>query len=122
LSVLQQLTDNAINEKRFDDAGYYNWVLSMQYLEMCKEQNVMGKFVSYQRDASIYYAYHAIQKYLVNLHDKIKAKGEYEFIFSQDEPFTAHMPEALFTIARFLLHETKLRRPKGVQLLYPFHN
>jgi hypothetical protein len=32
------------------------------------------------------------------------------------------MPEALFTIARFLLHETKLRRPKGVQLLYPFHS
>jgi intraflagellar transport protein 122 len=72
LKVLQQLTDNAINEKRFDDAGYYNWVLSMQYLEMCKEQNVMGKFVSYQRDASIYYAYHAIQKYLVSHHDKSK--------------------------------------------------
>lgn len=67
LKVLKQLTDNAINEKRFDDAGYYNWVLSMQYLEMCKEQNVMNKFVSYQRDASIYYAYHAIQKYLVKL-------------------------------------------------------
>jgi len=66
LSVLQQLTDNAINEKRFDDAGYYNWVLSMQYLDMCKEQDVLEKFANCQRDASIYYAYHAIQKYLVN--------------------------------------------------------
>ncbi|XP_065343413.1 intraflagellar transport protein 122 homolog [Cloeon dipterum] len=100
LKVLQQLTDNAINEKRFDDAGYYNWVLSMQYLDMAREKleeqdNMLKRFMECQQDASIYYAYHAIQRYT-------------------DEPFTSYMPEALFNIARFLLHEIKDSRPKGV--------
>jgi intraflagellar transport protein 122 len=38
LKVLQQLTANAVNENRFDDAGYYNWVLSMQCLDLAREK------------------------------------------------------------------------------------
>ena len=34
LQVLEQLTENAVNESRFDDAGYYYWLLSMQCLDL----------------------------------------------------------------------------------------
>ena len=32
--VLEQLTQNAVVENRFNDAGYYYWKLSMQCLEL----------------------------------------------------------------------------------------
>ena len=32
--VLEQLTQNAVVESRFNDAGYYYWKLSMQYLDL----------------------------------------------------------------------------------------
>lgn len=32
--VLEQLTDNAVSENRFHDAGYYYWKLSMQCLQL----------------------------------------------------------------------------------------
>lgn len=34
--VLNELTLNAVNESRFDDAGYYYWILSMQYADLAK--------------------------------------------------------------------------------------
>lgn len=41
--------------------------------------------------------------------------------YFQEEPFTSYQPEALFNIARYLLHETKSTNPSGVSQLYPFH-
>lgn len=32
--VLEQLTENAVSENRFSDAGYYFWKLSMQCLQL----------------------------------------------------------------------------------------
>ena len=32
--VLEQLTENAVSENRFHDAGYYYWKLSMQCLQL----------------------------------------------------------------------------------------
>ncbi|PSN54470.1 Intraflagellar transport protein 122 [Blattella germanica] len=98
--VLHQLTLNAVNESRFQDAGYYFWVLSRQCLDIAKEsdeqkEEMIKKFYEHEKHASIYYAYDTIQRYL-------------------DEPFTSYMPEALFNISRFLMNETKDLHPKGV--------
>lgn len=98
--VLKQLIENAIDETRFIDAGYYNWILSRQCLDMAQETNeeiekAKSDFVYHDKCASIYYAYHAIHKYL-------------------EEPFTSYQPEALFNISRFLLNETRHSRPKAV--------
>lgn len=80
--VLNELTLNAVNENRFDDAGYYYWILSMQYADLVKEDESMEeKFREFQTKANIYYTYHTIQRYT-------------------DEPFTSYMPEALFNISR----------------------
>ena len=56
---------------------------------------MLTKFREFQKKASIYYAYHTIQRYT-------------------DEPFTSYMPEALFNISRFLMHELLFTHPKGV--------
>jgi len=34
VKVLEQLTQNAVVESRFNDAGYYYWKLSMQCLDL----------------------------------------------------------------------------------------
>lgn len=100
-NVLEQLTLNAVNEARFQDAGYYYWVLAQQCLEIANENEgdernaMIEKFYENEKLASIYYSYDTIQRYI-------------------DEPFTSYMPEALFNIAMFLMHETKSERPKGV--------
>ena len=36
------------------------------------------------------------------------------FFTFQDEPFTSYMPEALFNISRFLLHELSVTHPPGI--------
>jgi intraflagellar transport protein 122 len=58
---------------------------------------MLAKFKEFQKKASIYYAYHTIQRYT-------------------DEPFTSYMPEALFNISRYLMHEllNDSAVPKGV--------
>ena len=101
--VLNELTLNAVNESRFDDASYYYWILSNQYIDLAregeeKEFENLKKFHEYQTKANIYYAYHTIQRYT-------------------DEPFTSYMPEALFNISRYLMHEISQQEsnvPKGV--------
>nr|CAD7412925.1 unnamed protein product [Timema cristinae] len=100
--VLQQLTENAVNESRFQDAAYYYWVLSLQCLDLAnqgdtddKKKDMTAKYYEHQKRASMYYAYDTIQKYL-------------------DEPFTSYMPEALFNISRYLMNELRILQPKGV--------
>ncbi len=34
IRVLEELTLNAVIESRFNDAGYYYWLLSMEYLQI----------------------------------------------------------------------------------------
>lgn len=62
----------------------------------------MESYQTNDRLAGIYYAYHAVHRYL-------------------EEPFTSYMPEALFNISRFLMTETsQSNRPRGISLLYLF--
>ncbi|XP_013396252.1 intraflagellar transport protein 122 homolog isoform X2 [Lingula anatina] len=98
--VLEQLTHNAVCENRFNDAGYYFWKLSMQCLDIAGEEpekrgEMLQKFHDFQRKADMYYVYHSIQRYT-------------------DEPFTSHLPEALFNMSRYLLHCMIDGMPHGV--------
>ncbi|XP_050423327.1 intraflagellar transport protein 122 homolog [Adelges cooleyi] len=98
--VLEILTENAVDEQRFQEASYYYWLLSRQCLNIASNgddntDDIISKFHLYDKYASIYYAYHAVHRYM-------------------EDPFTSHQPETLFNISRFLMNETRDIQPKGV--------
>uniref|UniRef100_T1G248 Intraflagellar transport protein 122 homolog n=1 Tax=Helobdella robusta TaxID=6412 RepID=T1G248_HELRO len=101
--VLEQLTDNAVLEKRFQDASYYHWLLSMQFLDSAatakKQTDLLKKFNEYQRKADIYYAYHVIQRRV-------------------EEPFTFHSQDSLFNISRYLTNRLANESLLGVSKVY----
>uniref|UniRef100_A0A667Z4S8 Intraflagellar transport protein 122 homolog n=1 Tax=Myripristis murdjan TaxID=586833 RepID=A0A667Z4S8_9TELE len=97
VKVLEQLTHNAVVESRFNDAGYYYWMLSMQCLDIARgeKHEMLKKFERFQRLAELYHVYHSIQRYT-------------------DEPFSSHVPETLFNICRFLLNNLTKDIPLGI--------
>ncbi|XP_027133028.1 intraflagellar transport protein 122 homolog isoform X2 [Larimichthys crocea] len=100
VKVLEQLTHNAVVENRFNDAGYYYWMLSMQCLDIARESEdqrdeMLKKFERFQHLAELYHVYRSIQRYT-------------------DEPFSSHMPETLFNICRFLLNNLTKEIPPGI--------
>uniref|UniRef100_A0A672ZMG9 Intraflagellar transport protein 122 homolog n=1 Tax=Sphaeramia orbicularis TaxID=375764 RepID=A0A672ZMG9_9TELE len=97
VKVLEQLTHNAVVENRFNDAGYYYWMVSMQCLDIARDQTVemLKKFDRFQHLAELYHVYRSIQRYT-------------------DEPFSSHMPETLFNICRFLLNNLTKEVPPGI--------
>ncbi|KJH46100.1 hypothetical protein DICVIV_07832 [Dictyocaulus viviparus] len=114
LRVLEQLAGNAVNENRFSDAGYYHWLLSMQYLERSNENpSLIPKYYSSSKLADMYYAYHAIFLYcnqpftrqspetLLNMSRYLAAKKPTPNI-SQNQPFTRQSPETLLNMSRYL--------------------
>ena len=61
------------------------------------EEEVNGfldKFQDYQHRGEVYYVYMTLHRYT-------------------EEPFTSHLPEALFNMARFLLHNISQEIPYG---------
>jgi intraflagellar transport protein 122 len=111
LRMLQQLTHNAVTENRYNDAGYYYWLLSTEILKNLKSANStaasaskedsdnIARFYEYQEKAEIYYAYHSIYRYT-------------------DEPFTSLLPDALFQTAQYILNHTKEPIPHGISKVY----
>ncbi|XP_039626944.1 intraflagellar transport protein 122 homolog [Polypterus senegalus] len=100
VKVLEQLTHNAVVESRFNDAAYYYWMLSMQCLDIARENEekkaeMLEKFQKFQHLAELYHVYHSIQRYT-------------------DEPFSSHLPETLFNISRYLLHNLTKNTPLGI--------
>ncbi|XP_077849684.1 intraflagellar transport protein 122 homolog isoform X15 [Macaca mulatta] len=99
VQVLEQLTNNAVAESRFNDAAYYYWMLSMQCLDIAQDRAqkdmMLGKFHHFQRLAELYHGYHAIHRHT-------------------EDPFSVHRPETLFNISRFLLHSLPKDTPLGI--------
>ncbi|XP_051950041.1 intraflagellar transport protein 122 homolog [Xyrauchen texanus] len=100
VKVLEQLTHNAVVERRFNDASYYYWMLSMQCLDIArdneeKKDEMLKKFHSFQHLAELYHVYHSIHRYM-------------------SEPFSSNMPEILFNISRFLFHNLTKDVPMGI--------
>eukprot|EP00035_Acanthoeca_spectabilis_P005137 m.110473 g.110473 ORF g.110473 m.110473 type:complete len:1203 (-) comp12887_c0_seq1:313-3921(-) len=107
VKVLKVLTHNAVNEQRFDDAGYYFWQLSMAALTEMVESYKAGedpsevtlqKFNDYQSRANVYSPFHSIHRFMF-------------------EPFTSHLNENLFNMARYLLDCHDLTKFHGVSRL-----
>jgi len=107
VKVLEQLTHNAVLECRFSDAGYYFWLLSMQCLDIAKEDEekkdaMLAKFNKYQLNADMYYIYHHIHRYT-------------------EEPFTFLQPDCLFNMSRYLMHAMLKESPSGISKFYTLY-
>ncbi|XP_053480566.1 intraflagellar transport protein 122 homolog isoform X3 [Ictalurus furcatus] len=107
VKVLEQLTHNAVVESRFNDASYYFWMLSMQCLDIArdneeKREEMLKKFHSFQHLAELYHVYHSIHRYMV-------------------EPFSSNMPETLFNLSRFLFHNLTKDIPLGISKVYTLY-
>ena len=109
------MTRAAVEERRYDDASHYYWVLAKQNLDVIPAQVDHAKleephkvalknFKLYKSYAELYYAFHIIQRYI-------------------DEPFTSHSPMHLFNASRFLLNKSQVQSlPTGISKLYVLYS
>eukprot|EP01137_Pigoraptor_chileana_P031284 Opistho-2@18911 len=143
LKILERLAHNAVIEARFDDAAYYMWSLAAETLEAARPGNAVAaqsetamskpgmtlsglahahsvtntnatastartpgtgskkqlvalqKFRDLAEKAELYYAYHTVHRYM-------------------EEPFTSHLPQSVFNMARFLMHRMMKETPIGI--------
>ncbi|CAI5448171.1 unnamed protein product [Caenorhabditis angaria] len=102
LSVLEQLTTNAVNETRFADAGHYYWQLSQQYLDRSQshdDESLIPKYQQAAKLADVYYAYDAV------------------FIFC-NQPFSYERPENILNMARYLAFQPFIDNVSRVFIYY----
>lgn len=109
--MLEQLTHNAVMERRYQDAGYCYWLMSEEVAgSLSREPGAallesdeinLERFHEFKDRAEIYYAY--------------------DFIYrAMDEPFRSSLPSTLLNIGQFLLAKFAMREemPLGVSLAY----
>jgi intraflagellar transport protein 122 len=114
LKLIQKLTNNAINEKRFKDAGFFYWRLANEHLSLIKDcmkptQEDAENFTVYEeyRNLSeIYYCYSKIHRY-----------AELPFLLP-----TPNYEESIFYSCRFLLNSLPGNTPQGINKLYVYYS
>ena len=113
--MLEQLTHNAVMERRFQDAGYCYWLMSQEIAsELPKDPRTLlsdadeaklARFHHFKDRSEIYYAYDFIHR-------------------AMDEPFRSSLPQTLLNIGQFLLSkfvESRDEMPLGISLAYVLH-
>nr|CAH0101988.1 unnamed protein product [Daphnia galeata] len=92
--VLNTLAMNAVALNKYEDASHFFWLFAKHRLQLAAKTDLSNEalkhitqFHALERKSSAYYAYQAIHRFT-------------------NEPFTSSLPEALFNMARYLLHET----------------
>lgn len=115
LRIIEFLTQNAISEKRYQDAAQYYWLLATESLSLVKAMGSKASkedrkhhmnFNEYLTNAEIYQAYNLINKY-------IDESG-------RDVSHTPMFSEAAYNAARFLANTLKTKVPAGVNLVYVY--
>eukprot|EP00457_Paulinella_chromatophora_P000660 gb/GEZN01000660.1/.p1 GENE.gb/GEZN01000660.1/~~gb/GEZN01000660.1/.p1 ORF type:complete len:1240 (-),score=215.56 gb/GEZN01000660.1/:187-3660(-) len=103
LGLVKQLMQNSVTEHKFEDAGYYYYLVFAESLNKNNLASVesglsdlaFGKVLQMLRRAELYFAYNFIYRYVT-------------------EPYTTMQTDALFCSAVYLLHATQLGTPYGV--------
>lgn len=106
--MLEQLTHNAVSERRFADAGVYYWQLAMD--ELTRLHGVEGSGAR------------SLRKYQALLH-RAEIYHAYDIVYSNtDTAFTTAFQPTIFNAARLLLGRlTRAEAPSGVSLVYVLH-
>jgi intraflagellar transport protein 122 len=107
LHLLEQLAENAITETRFEDAGYYYWLLAKSCLRHANRESLdpnsspltveeqSSKFRYYLDLSENYHVYSTVHQFI-------------------DQPFTNTLPDVFLNSANYLLHKLADPYPKGI--------
>lgn len=112
--MLEQLTHNAVLERRFKDAGYCYWLMSQEIataLRKTKKQSVNSLSPSEQAELDRYKEFK----------DRSEIYYAYDFVHrAMDEPFRTSLPSTLLNVGQFLISKfaTREEMPLGVSLAY----
>lgn len=114
VKLIEKLTNNAINEKRFKEAGFFYWRLSMEHLSFIndcmkptqEDAENFSHFESYKNLAEVYYCYSKIHKY-----------AELPYLLP-----TPNYEESIFYSCRFLLNSLPGSTPPGINKLYVYYS
>ena len=124
---------------RYEDAGYFYWLLAKACLEECKRafqsddatedqweqigREYLNRFHESLELAEIYYAYHPVHRFTVSVGRPWYSTNLISQSLCsrplQNQPFTSLLPEALFNMSRFLIHKLMKQTPVGVSRVYP---
>ena len=120
LKIIEFLSQNAISEKRFQDAAQYYWMLATESLKLVGEEkkapaegqaakptNYMENFQDYLKLAEIYQAYNLVSRHS---EDSFRSASSSEL-----------MDEAVFNAARFLVSNLAGRQPNGINIVYVYY-
>lgn len=114
LKLMERLTTNAIEEKRFHDASSFFWKLALEHLELIKDcmmptHEDAEHFANYENFKSlseVYYAFAKINRY-----------AELPFLLP-----TPNYEEGIFNACRFLLNSLPESSPAGINKLYVYYS
>lgn len=109
LKIIEFLANNAIVEKRFQDAAQYYWMLAAESLQMVKKldgqsskEDVMAfkNYGEYIKLSEVYQAYNLVYKFTEESYGAMTQGALYT--------------EAIFNSARFLVNNMPAKSPLGV--------
>lgn len=114
VKLIEKLTNNAINEKRFKDAAFFYWRLSVEHLSFItdcmkptqEDAENFSQYEEYKNLAEIYYCYYKIHRY-----------AELPFLLP-----TPNYEESIFYGCRFLLNSLPGSTPVGINKLYVYYS
>ncbi|KAL5037642.1 hypothetical protein RTP6_005043 [Batrachochytrium dendrobatidis] len=111
IRVLKQLSQNAVLQQRFDDASFYYWTLSKEYLEIVPTDLDESQLNQTQRRAFMQY------KSCIELAEIYHAyKSVFRFV---EDPFTFTLPESLLNMAKHVyIFCTNKYTPTGISKVY----
>lgn len=117
LRIVEFLTNNAIVEKRYQDAAQYYWMLAAESLRIIKDANekkdqkkakkYFTDYEEYLKLAEIYQAYQLVHKFVEESYRSV-IQGP---LFS----------EQIFNASRFLVNNMGKRQPNGINKVYVYY-
>lgn len=116
LKIIEFLSNNAISEKRFQDAAQYYWMLATESLSLVRQtgakatkddKKYLKSFDEYSKLAEIYQAYNHVSKF---------AEEKYSSVIQGPLYY-----ECVFNAARFLVNNLGNRQPLGINKVYIYH-
>lgn len=114
MRIVEKLSNNAITESRYKDAGAFFWLLALEHIQLVKnavnpqdvqDAKTVEKFSEFILLADLYYAYSVIHNYI-------------------EEPFHSISDGyylKVFNAARFILGNIGARSPVGISKIYIYY-